>query len=478
MPTTSLSNRYSAVSSSSASSTSSNSCSSSNHSNHYHHQQQQQQQQQQQHQDNNSHALLQSSRSTSTFLPIRSAKSSFHLSKLTSANYCSMQSLRIQQQCRTALTPVARISPRIIHHRLASNETLLKQQEPIHQYDDGWLSCDELETIEKRFTDLLQEPTNQKSTIAIQEQQNSRAKSCDRLPVDDEVCNLTILSNKLQPDDNIPFGNGFPPRTSLLSHIDDNDNNDNDVENEQYNRTILPNVSIYDNNLRSRSQTPHKYTDDSHRTVLSANDILKVEFSYRSIGAQVFACRCLCDLYVTTAERLAKLEDWMLFQHGLPVWLLNSGTNLKRPSSFSLILAEHGSGFPIWQDSINEHSNIKQARAQYITFRLSDRTTLAVLRFHDVNACKEFSSYYRTIRNDHRYRQIFTSHLAHENHRSSSCGSMMKNRRKTYKNISKSSISNPCQFQHITSLQVKDRVRLISLDQCLLPSSTSCQQPR
>ena len=234
-------------------------------------------------------------------------------------------------------------------------------------------------------------------------------------------------------------------------------------------RSPLPASLIYDNNIRP--QTPHTFVSSPARTVLSADDILKVESSYRSMGTQVFACRCLCDLYITTTDRLAKLEDWTLFQHGLPVWLLNSGANPKRQARLSLILAEFGSGFPIWQDTISGHSDVKQARAQHITFRLSDQVTLAVLRFHDQSASKEFFSYYRLIRNDQRYQHLFSLNPSHSYNRSSSCGSILRQRRKTHKNINKSSISNPCQFQHITCLQVKDRVRLISLDQCLLPSS-------
>ena len=217
-----------------------------------------------------------------------------------------------------------------------------------------------------------------------------------------------------------------------------------------------------DSHRRSRAHTP------LHSTVLSANDILQVESSYRSIGTQVYACRCLCDLYITTAERLAKLEDWIFFQHGLPVWLLNSGKNPKRQSSLTLIIGEYGSGFPIWQDHINGHSDVKQAREQHITFRLSDQVTLAVLRFNDTNASKEFFSYYISIRNDPRYRHLFTN----GHHRSSSCGTMLNHSRKSAHSLSKSSISNPCHFQHITRLQVKDRTRLTTLNRCLMPAQT------
>ncbi|CAF1205247.1 unnamed protein product [Rotaria magnacalcarata] len=420
MPTTLTSDRYSAASSSSTSSTSSNSYYNNN--------------------NHNNSSLSQSSRSSSTFLPLRPTKSSLYLSKLNNPNYHSMQSLKIQKQYKTNQTPVARISPLVINQQISSSD--ISRQ---HEKDEGWLSCEELETIEKRFTDLLQEPAYKKTAILNNYQQHEqRAKSCDRLAIDNEE-----LKSKILP----------MPRKSLIGKVDDED-----VE-----KCIpLPASIIYDNNTRPRSQTSHQSVSSLTRTVLSANDILKVESSYRSIGTQVFACRCLCDLYITTTERLAKLEDWIRFQHGLPVWLLNSGTNPKRQSRLSLIIAECGSGFPIWQDTINGFSDVKQARAQHITFRLSDQITLAVLRFNDFSASKEFFSYYQSIRNDDRYEHLFSTTLLNR-HRSSSCGSLLKKRRKTQKHISKSSISNPCQFQHITCLQAKDRTRLISLDQCLAP---------
>jgi len=170
MPTTLSSDRYSAVSSSSStSSTSSNS--SYNNNNH------------------NNNSLSQSSRSSSTFLPLRSATSSLHLSKLNSTNYRSMQSLKIQQQYKTNATPVARISPLIINQQFSTNEISKNQDK-----DENWLSCDELETIEKRFTDLLQEP-NCKKQIILNHDQQQRAKSCDRLVINDKDLKPISLSS-------------------------------------------------------------------------------------------------------------------------------------------------------------------------------------------------------------------------------------------------------------------------------------------
>ncbi|UJR23153.1 hypothetical protein I4U23_026172 [Adineta vaga] len=384
MPTK-ASNRYSAASSSSSASSASST-------NYYIH--------------SNNYSPL-SSQSSSTFTTLRSATSSLHVSKLTNSDYRSMQSLKLHQPSyqtnRIYQTPV---SP-------SSNN----QQTDYHCKEENWLSCEELETIEKRFTDLLQKTSEKRP--------EQRAKSCDRLILEKEEEHkskpITLTSSR-----------------KVLSYkkLDDDDD---DVEYQyQYARS----------------------------TLLSSDEVLRIESSYRSIGTHVYACRCLCELYITTAERLAKLEDWILFQHGSPVWLLDSGNNPKRESRLSLILAEYGSGFPIWQDVINGYSEVKQAREQHITFRLSDKITLAVLRFTNLSASKEFFSYYISIRNDSRYKHLFSK----SNNRSSSCGSILPHRKKFPQHVNKSTISNPCQFQHITSLQIKDYVHLTSLNQCLMPA--------
>lgn len=245
----------------------------------------------------------------------------------------------------------------------------------------------------------------------------------------------------------------------LVSTQHENEKQSTDEEYRSHSPSIISNKTSLS---RSRS--------NQRKLILTNKDILKVESAYRSIGTQVFAARSLCDLYITTADRLAKLEDWIRFQHGLAVWVLNSGKNPQRPCRLSLVIAEYGSGFSLWEDTITGSSDVKQARGQHITFRLSDRITLAVLRFHNVSSSQEFFASYISIRNDARYQQLFNRKQTQNHHRSASCGSMLSKKSKSKRPLSKSSISNPCQFQHITSLQVKDRCRITSLENCLTSS--------
>lgn len=90
-----------------------------------------------------------------------------------------MQSLKIPPQYRIHQTPVARVSPLFINQQYSNNDLRKKSD-----HDDGWISCEELETIEKRFTDLLQEP-NEKKPIVLNNYQ-TRVNSCDRLALDEK----------------------------------------------------------------------------------------------------------------------------------------------------------------------------------------------------------------------------------------------------------------------------------------------------
>ena len=97
-----------------------------------------------------------------------------------------MQTLKIQQPYqidRVYHPPVAPISPLVIN-----------QQSDFQWKDESWLSCDELESIEKRFTDLLHN-TMAKKPLDYQHPEQ-RAKSCDRLTLDEQAYKPTTMTGK------------------------------------------------------------------------------------------------------------------------------------------------------------------------------------------------------------------------------------------------------------------------------------------
>lgn len=88
---------------------------------------------------------------------------------------------------------IARISPRIV----PSSVTSLGQRQSTlsSSKDEHWLSCEALETIEKRFTDLLRQDVKQKKAHDYQPY-DQRAKSCDRLALDDRDYHPRALKSK------------------------------------------------------------------------------------------------------------------------------------------------------------------------------------------------------------------------------------------------------------------------------------------
>ena len=97
-----------------------------------------------------------------------------------------MQTLKIQQQYQTDRihhVPIARISPLVT-----------KQQSDFQWKDESWLSCEELESIEKRFTDLLYNTTTKKSLDY--QHPEERAKSCDRLTLNEQDYKPTTITCK------------------------------------------------------------------------------------------------------------------------------------------------------------------------------------------------------------------------------------------------------------------------------------------
>lgn len=135
---------------------------------------------------------------SSMFLPLSDSPSPSRLSKLSSNDYRSMQSLRSPQIYSTKRVhppPVARISPRIIESPVPLS--VQRQTLAFKPKDEHWLSCEALETIEKRFTDLLRQDINQ-NKINDYQLYDQRAKSCDRLAVDERDYHSTTLAGKFE----------------------------------------------------------------------------------------------------------------------------------------------------------------------------------------------------------------------------------------------------------------------------------------
>ncbi|XP_075225588.1 misexpression suppressor of ras 3 [Lycorma delicatula] len=190
---------------------------------------------------------------------------------------------------------------------------------------------------------------------------------------------------------------------------------------------------------------------------LSEHEKLQIESCFRGLKTQVFVCSSLANLYMgsSTAE-----QEWQLHFTGVPVVLLDTGeTKSRNKRKIQIILAERGTCFTLWQDTIDNLTSYKVSGRGFHTMCLSsDHTKLIGLSFDCVSAAQEM------------WQHIERLTACPENINLSLPGSRNKKQKKpVYQPLpEKSHISQPCFFQHITNVDLNDRTRYFSL-QTLLP---------
>lgn len=197
---------------------------------------------------------------------------------------------------------------------------------------------------------------------------------------------------------------------------------------------------------------------------LTDQERMQIECCFRGLKTQVFVCSSLANLYSASTTSDA---PWELHYTGVPVVLLDTGeTRSRNKRRIQILLAERGTCFTLWQDTIDNLSSYKVSGQAFHTMCLSsDHTKLIGLSFDCVNAAKEMWSHIERLT------------ACPENISLSVPGARNKKTKKQqYQPLpEKSHISQPCCFQHITSVEAADRTRYFSLQTLLpeLPPDTS-----
>ncbi|KAK2162748.1 hypothetical protein LSH36_92g02035 [Paralvinella palmiformis] len=199
----------------------------------------------------------------------------------------------------------------------------------------------------------------------------------------------------------------------------------------------------------------------AHVPPLIEQELLQVEMFYRSHKTDVFVCQSLANLYFgnirssgSPARSVCHIDSgqWQFFKSGIPVLVLDSGQS-RRKRKLNIILAERGTGFTLWRDTMNHLTNYTSPQSTFHTMHLSsDHTKLAGFRFVDASAAVDF------------YHRIFklVSDPNDDVLNLSGANKGKKNAKhkdkKKYKAPTKADISTPCCFTHITKLDRADDV--------------------
>ncbi|CAO1359116.1 unnamed protein product [Diamesa hyperborea] len=197
--------------------------------------------------------------------------------------------------------------------------------------------------------------------------------------------------------------------------------------------------------------------ENSSVSEINDNERAQIESFFSGLGTEVFVSSSLANLY----EGIRK-KDWRLVYTGVPVLLYDKGSARSRSSPrVTFVLAERGTCFALWKDTIDNLSSYKIAGPAFHTMCLStDHRKIIGFSFDSNEAAIDiWTSIERLVSNP-------------ENIALSAPGRKRKTQKRP-KPIAlppKSQISNPCQFLHVTNVTTHDTSRYFSLQAFLTPS--------
>lgn len=210
------------------------------------------------------------------------------------------------------------------------------------------------------------------------------------------------------------------------------------------------------------------YTHDE----LSEQDLLQVETFFRSHKTMVYVCPTITNLYVSAIEintlspnaktgSPRSQSQWQLTHTGIPVLLLDSGeTRSRTKRRIQIVLAEKGTGFLLWKDTIDNLTNYKAVDNHFHTMFLSvDHRKMIGLSFNNASAAREF---YERI-------EVLTSDPANislsgpNSKAAKKAASKKKKKVEKIKLPKKTDISQPCCFQHVTKVDLGDKEQFVTL---------------
>lgn len=234
--------------------------------------------------------------------------------------------------------------------------------------------------------------------------------------------------------------------------------------------------------------------------MLTELELLRVETFFRGNRTQIFVGKSLANLYLREAKSLVGLNrcssqpdvcsrtlqrapvsqsgltDWQLKFTGIPVVLLDTGATKSRTQRrIQLILAERGTGFTLWRDTIDNLSNYEAAGPTFHTMRTSaDHRVIAGLSFDSADAAQQLARHIETLTSDPANIRLSspnknnggrtTSFLRRFWTGGSKSSTSSSSRHPSNKPICrKTDISQPCFFQHVTSVDSTDRTKFFSL---------------
>ena len=248
----------------------------------------------------------------------------------------------------------------------------------------------------------------------------------------------------------------------------------------------------------------HEEVDPIPSTKISEADRNKIQFALRGRKTEIYVADSLANLYYkgktpprpnssgssitnsSSSHSTSPVQnvEWILRHTGVPVLLLDTGETKSRDKRrIQIVLAELGSGLALWKDLVDNLTSYQvvggdsgsdggRIISTFHTMHMSsDHTKVVGLSFDNEDTADRFARQVEKLTSD--FANISLSGSKYKNKKEA------KNKEKTkmapkWIKPKKSDISQPCCFQHVSSLSPKDKSLFSSLQHFVRsPSTTS-----
>lgn len=181
----------------------------------------------------------------------------------------------------------------------------------------------------------------------------------------------------------------------------------------------------------------------------------QIESFLSGLGTEIYVSSSMANLYQAAGVKSKK--DWHLTYTGVPVLMYDKGSAKSRCAPrVTFVLAERGTCFALWKDTIDNLSSYKVSGKAFHTMCLStDHSRVIGFSFDSNEAAMEFWENVERLTSNPENISLSAPGRKRKS---------MKNKRVKAKPLPpKSQISLPCQFAHVTNVTMGDAPRYHSL---------------
>ncbi|XP_013794566.1 uncharacterized protein LOC106478560 [Limulus polyphemus] len=215
-------------------------------------------------------------------------------------------------------------------------------------------------------------------------------------------------------------------------------------------------TSLSFSNSPGESEDSEISENHSVDTDLTEQDLSQIEMFFRGHKTYVYVCHSLANLYFTRAVSYGCPGEWELEKTGVPVLLFDKGdTRARNRRRLQIVVAEKGTGFVLWGDVIDNLTNYKAQEDCFHTLCLSnDHRQMAGLSFDNPAAAVQFLDEIDRLTSDPLNISLSVP---------KKMGKTRKTKPTKVKLPKKCDISQPCCFQHVTTVGMQDQEHFYTL---------------